>query len=152
IRWADKELGPEDFMIMDTWNKAQILYIRWLLRMRNEDNAARDLDIPAIPDHQKWQNAFMRKTDHLVAARYNVIFIAHDMIKEDEAGEDIVMPSFQGKNYGVAKYVASQMNIVSYYAVSSTASTDDETIRRALFQPYPPYIAKERFGGVLGKY
>jgi hypothetical protein len=87
-----------------------------------------------------------------VAARYNVIFVATDMIKEDEEGEDIVMPFFQGKNYAIAKYIAAQMNIVSYFAVSKTASTDEEDIRRALFQPHPPFVAKERFGGVLGKY
>jgi hypothetical protein len=151
VRWADKELGPNDFLIVDSHTRMQVEYLRWLLRMRHAENTARDLDIPALADHQKWQNAFTRWTDHIVAAQYNAIFIATDMIKENEEGDDIVMPSFLGRNYAIAKYIAAQMNIVSYYSVSGTASTDDNTVRRALFQPYPPWIAKDRYG-VLGKF
>lgn len=145
VRWADDHLGEDDFLIVDSHTRMQVEYLRWLLRMRHEENDSRDLDIPAIQDHQKWQNGFTRWTDHIVAARYNAIFIATDMIKENEEGDDIVMPSFTGKNYTIAKYIAAQMQVVSYYAVSSRASTDDEIIRRALFQPHPPYIAKDRY-------
>jgi len=151
VRWADKHLGPDDFLIIDSHTRMQVEYIRWLLRMRHAENAARDLDIPGLADHQKWQNGFTRWTDHIIAARYNAIFVATDMIKEDEAGDDIVMPSFTGKNYTIAKYIAAQMQIVSYYAVSSSASTEEETVRRMLFQPYPPYVAKDRYG-VFGKW
>ncbi len=151
VKLADRELGPDDFLIVDSHTRMQVEYLRWLLRARHADNESRDLDIPALADHQKWQNAFTRWTDHLVAARYNVIFIATDMIKENEEGDDIIMPSFLGRNYAISKYISSQMQVVSYYAVSRTASTDDEVVRRALFQPWPPFIAKDRYG-VFGKF
>jgi AAA domain len=156
VRWADDHLGSDDFVIIDSHTRMQIEYLRWLLRMRHADNDARDLDIPAIQDHQKWQNGFTRWTDHIIAAEYNAIFIATDMIKEitsgPQEGEDIVMPSFTGKNYTIAKYIASQMQVVSYYAVSTRASNDEDgTVRRALFQPYPPFTAKDRYD-VFGSY
>jgi hypothetical protein len=151
VRYADKHLGPDDFLIIDSHTRLQLEYIRWLLREKNRAKPTRDLDIPAIQDHQKWQNGFTRWTDHIIKAQYNSIFVALDMIKENEDGDDIVMPSFTGKNYAIAKYISAQMQVVSYYAVSSTASTDDETIRRALFQPYPPYIAKDRYA-VFGRH
>ena len=151
VRWADKNLGPEDWLLIDSHTRMQMEYVRWLLRMRHAENEARDLDIPAIQDHQKWQNAFTRWTDHIIAAPYNAVFTATDMIKEDEAGDDIVMPSFQGKNYSIAKYISAQMMLVTYYTVSRSASTDDEIVRMLLAQPHPPYIAKDRYSA-LGRY
>jgi hypothetical protein len=149
---ADDTLGPDDWLIVDSHTKMQVLYIRWILRVINADNPARDLDIPAIQDHQKWQNGFKRFTDRIVDAPYNSLFICTDMIREDEDGDDIVMPALTGKNYEISSYVCAQMDFIGYYAVSGPASeAAGKTIRRALFQPFPPYIAKDRYAA-LGKY
>jgi len=151
VRWADDNLGPEDWLIIDSHTKMQILYIRWLLRQKNEENSARDLDIPAIQDHQKWQNAFMRWTDHIIDAQYNSIFICTTMIKEDEEGEKLVLPAITGKDYTICNYVCAQMDVGLYYAISERASTREQVVRRALAQPYPPYFAKDRYSA-LGDY
>lgn len=150
-KWADENLGPDNWLILDSLTKMQVLMIRWILRVIHEQNESRDLDIPAIQDHQKWQNYFMRFVDGLIDAPYNVIFTATAMIKEDEDGEDIVLPQIQGKDYAICNYVVSQMDIVSYYAVAPQKRRNDPQIRRLLSQPYPPYYAKDRFGA-LGKW
>jgi hypothetical protein len=143
---AKEKLGPEDWLIVDSHTKGQILYMRWLLRMRNAENASRDLDIPAIQDHQKWQNGFTRWTDEMVAAQFNTIFICTEMYKTDSEGEDIVLPAITGKDYAICNYIRAQMGIVSWYNISGPASeAAGETIRRMLFQPYPPYVAKDRY-------
>lgn len=151
VRWADDNLGSDDWLIVDSHTKMQILYIRWLLRMKNEENSARDLDIPAIQDHQKWQNAFMRWTDHILSAEYNSIFICTTMIKEDEEGEKMVLPAITGKDYTISNYISSQMDVGLYYAISERASTPDMVVRRALAQPYPPFWAKDRYDA-LGRF
>ena len=84
--WADNKLGPEDWLIVDSGNRAQLEYVRWLLRAIHEQNSSRDLDIPALQDHQKWQNAYMRWTDRIIDAPYNSIFLYIDMKREDEDG------------------------------------------------------------------
>jgi hypothetical protein len=151
LKVADARLGPEDWLIVDSITKMQMLYIRWILKVNNQRNGSRDLDIPAIQDHQKWQNGYMRFIDHIVDAQYNSILIATQMMKEDEEGEDMILPAITGKGYAIAEYVCAQTDVNLYYNVSATASTDDMTIRRALAQPYPPYHAKDRYN-CLGKF
>lgn len=147
----DEKLGPDDWVIIDSHTKMQMLYIRWILRKIHEQNESRDLDIPAIQDHQKWQNGFMRFTDRIVDAAYNSIFICTEMIKEDEEGEDIVLPQITGKNYAISNYCRAQMDVVCYYDVVPQKKRNDPVLRRALFQPYPPYVAKDRYN-VLGRW
>jgi hypothetical protein len=152
---AGEKMGPEDWLIVDSLPRAQTLYIRWLLGVRHEENSARDLDIPAIQDHQKWQNAFTRWVDGVIDAPYNAIFLSQSMYKTDENGDDLVLPAITGKDYAIAMGICAAMDIVTYYAVATkdgNAQKDEDgnPIRRALFQPYPPYFAKDWYN-VFGR-
>lgn len=147
---CEKEFGPEDWVVWDSITKMQQLNIRWILRMQHAKKSSRDLDIPAVQDHQKWQNQFLRYINRIIDAPYNSIMLATSMIKEDEDGEDIVMPNLVGKNYTISQNVCAEACMVLYYAVSKAASTEEETVRRILAQPYPPYFAKDRYH-CLGK-
>lgn len=150
-RKADEKLGKDDWLILDSLTKMQVLMIRWILRMANEDNSSRDLDIPAIQDHQKWQNYFKRFVDSLIDAEYNTIFVCTDMIKTDQDGDDIVLPHIEGKDYSICNYVRGQTDVNIYYAV--TDKTEDGSLtHRALFQPVPPYIAAKDRYSALGRY
>lgn len=152
VRWADNNMGPDDWLIIDSHTKMQILYIRWLLRKKNEENGSRDLDIPALQDHQKWQNAFMRWSDHIIEAQYNTIFICTDMIRENDEGDTEVLPQIRGgKHLEVCRYIISQWDVGLYYARSDRASKDGPLVRRALAQPFPPYWAKDRYDAI-GEY
>jgi hypothetical protein len=149
---AGQELGPEDWLVVDSITKMQRLQIEWILRKQNESNSSRDLDIPALQDHQKWQNQFMRFIDRIYDGPYNSIVIAHHMTREDEEGDPEVMPALQGGASWekISRYVCSQAGVVLYYAISKKAGLDTEgnPIRRALAQPAPPYIAKDRYAAL----
>jgi hypothetical protein len=153
INKAEELLGEEDFLIVDSITKMQRLQIRGLLQYQNAMNGARDLDIPGLKDHQKWQNQFVRFIDQIFAAPYNSILIAGSMTREDSNGDDETIPMLIGGErwLDISKYICHEADVVLYYNVSSTASTDEITIRRALAQSYPPYFAKDRYDA-LGKY
>lgn len=145
---ADAELGPEDWLLCDSGTKMQVLYYRWILRTIKEAKPNRDLDIAAIQDHQKWQKGFQRFVDHMIDAPYNMVMVATPMTREDEEGEDAVMPHFEGKGMTISQYITAQFDVVLYYAVSKIASEKaGHTVRRALAQPHPelPYVAKDRY-------
>jgi AAA domain len=142
---ADKELGPDDWLLLDSGTKMQVLVIRWILVIIHEDNEARDLDIPAIQDHQKWQNMFTRMIDRVVEARYNSIITATAMHKTDQEGDALILPTFTGKDYAIANYICSQMDCVFYYGVVPQENAKAPTTRRILTETYPPYFAKDRF-------
>lgn len=147
LDWADENLGLDDWMIIDSLSKMQILLIRWWLKIQNAENEARDIDVPQIQDHQKWQQMFMRFVDRIVDANYNTIFITTSMHKEDAEGDAMVLPAITGKDYAIANYVCAAMDIVSHLAVAphSTKNGDDPTVRRLLNETYPPYFAKDRY-------
>jgi len=150
LKLCEQRYGPDDWVVWDSITKMQYLNIRWILDSQHAKKASRDEDIPAVQDHQKWQNMYVRYINRIIDAPYNSILIATSMMKEDEDGEDIVMPNILGKGYAIAETVMEAADMVLYYAVSKTASTETETVRRILAQPYPPYRAKDRYG-VLGK-
>lgn len=145
-KWCDENLGKDDWVVMDSLTKMQVLMVRWILRKQHEDNSSRDLDIPAIQDHQKWQNYFKRFVDSLIDAPYNVVFICGDMIKTDQDGEDIVLPHIEGKDYAICNYVRAQTSVNIYYAVTTELTEEQaeayvtSSVRRALFQPFPPFV------------
>jgi len=153
-RWCDAHLGPDDVVILDSLTKMQVLMIRWILRSIHDINENRDLDIPAIQDHQKWQNYFKRFVDDFIDAPYNVIFICGEALRTNSDGEDEALPAITGKNWEICDYVRSQTDINLYYAIT-TKAVDEETglpVRRALAQPTPKYIAcKDRYSA-LGRY
>jgi hypothetical protein len=152
LDWADDNLGPEDWLILDSATKMQILQIRWILQLIHEENENRDEDIPAIQDHQKWQNMYMRFIDRIVDAKYNSIIITTSMIKDDPEGESIVLPAITGKDYTISNYVCAQMSAVLYYGVAPARRSDDPTLRRLLTETYPPYFAKCRYAGLFPRW
>lgn len=157
INLADDKLGTDDWLIADTWTNAQQLYVQWLLRTIHADNPARDLDIPALQDHQKWQNAIKRWTGHLVNAKYNTIFICNSMTKTNDDGDDVVMPLILGgRNNEVCEYVCALMDVILYVEVLPQKDGDDKVVRRVVAQPTVTsdgrrIVAKDHFGA-LGRW
>lgn len=149
-RKADATMGIGDWIILDSLTKMQVLMVRWILEEQHERNPNRDLDIPAIQDHQKWQNYFKRFVDSLIDAPYNTIFICTEMYREDQEGDTIVLPAIQGKDYEICNYVRAQMDIISYYQVKE--KKDGERVRRALFQPYGQFVAPKDRYSVFGMF
>lgn len=137
-----------DWVLLDSATQMQVLLLRWILDKENKRNPAkRDLDIPAIQDHQKWQNMFKRFISLFIELPVHVMFTATTMRKEDEEGEDLVLPLFDGKGYGISQWVCAQMHIVGYYYIKELKAGVEE--RRLLCKSHPPYFAKDRYDALV---
>ena len=152
VKKAENEFTVEDWLVVDSGTKMQEMYMRWILQRENEINPQRDLDIPAIQNHQKYQNGFKRWTDRLIDGKFNVIFITTSMISDDAEGEEQVIPHLLGKKGEISSYVSAQFSVCLYYAVAKESrEMKGAILRRALAQPYPPWYAKDRYMA-LGKF
>ena len=145
IEWADKNLTENDVLIVDSVTKMQDMALDWWLGIQHDENAARDRDIPQIQDHQKWQRMFMRFVNGLIDAQYNTIFVATAMRKEDEEGDDLVLPNIVGKDYAIAQNFCAAMDIVSCLRVKKRSDIDAPRESVLINDTFPPYFAKDRF-------
>jgi hypothetical protein len=146
VKKAEQEFTIDDWMVVDSGTKMQEMYMRWILERENEINPQRDLDIPAIQNHQKYQNGFKRWTDRLIDGQFNVIFITTSMTADDAEGEERIIPHLLGKKGEISDYVSAQFSVALYYSVArESREMRGPVLRRALAQPYPPWYAKDRY-------
>jgi hypothetical protein len=149
VKWAEQNLGLDDWLIVDSGTKMHTLYMRWILATIHMDNPLRDLDIPAPADHQKWQNGFKRWYDRIIDGPFNSIFITTSMTVEDAEGETRVIPHIPGKQGEISDYISAQTSVALYYAVArESKDMRGPIIRRALAQPHPPWFAKDRYSAL----
>jgi len=145
IEWADKNLGENDILIVDSVTKMQQLMAYWWLKIQYDENNSRDIDILQLQDYQKWQRMFLRFIQHLVDADYNTIFVATSMRKEDEEGEDLILPNIVGQDYAMAQNFCAELDMVSCLRVKKRANIDDPRESIIINDTWPPYFAKDRF-------
>jgi hypothetical protein len=146
VKKAEQEFTVDDWMVVDSGTKMQEMYMRWILQRENDINPQRDLDIPAIQNHQKYQNGFKRWTDRLIDGNFNTIFITTSMSVDDAEGEARVIPLLLGKKGEISDYVSAQFSVALYYSVArESREMRGPVLRRALCQPYPPWFAKDRY-------
>lgn len=145
IDWADKHLTEQDVLTVDSVTKMQELLAYWWLGIQHEENAARDIDIMQLQDYQKWQRMFLRFVNHLIDAPYNTIFVATAMRREDEEGDDLVLPNIVGKDYAMSQNFCADMDIVSCLRVKKRSNIDDPREAMLINDTFPPYFAKDRF-------
>lgn len=144
IDYLEENPDGFDWVILDSLTKLQVLLLRYLLEVNVEEGLAKaDLDLPALADHQKWQNMFKRFVDRLIDLDVNVIFIATAMHKEDAEGEDLVLPHVEGKDYAISQYVCAQADGV--YCLKVKSDKRGEPYWRLLTKTTPPYFAKDRY-------
>jgi AAA domain-containing protein len=145
IEWADKNLTENDVLVVDSVTKMQELLAYWWLGIQNEENAARDIDIMQLQDYQKWQRMFLRFVNHLIDASYNTIFVATAMRREDEEGDDLVLPNIVGKDYAMSQNFCADMDIVSCLRVKKRSDINAPRESILINDTFPPYFAKDRF-------
>jgi hypothetical protein len=148
LETADRDLGKGDWLIPDSISKMQILMLRDILGLAHDENESRSLDIPAIQDHQEWQNKFKRFIDRMIEAPYNTIMVAQTMEHEDAEGEDWTWPALlggRGKAHEVAAYVMAQFDVCLHLAAIPQENKDTPTRRRLTTEIVPPIWAKDRF-------
>lgn len=151
IRWAEANLVKGDWLIVDSATKMQQMMLEWLLATQAAQSSKRDIDLPEVQDHQKWQNMFRRFMDRIYDMPCNTITIATSMIREDKNGDDEVIPELMGGDrwQQLSHYMCSQAGVVIYYAMAKQRDEEGYPLRYAVTQPSPPYTAKDRYD-ILG--
>lgn len=114
--WLEKagqhEAGiPFDWVSIDSGTAAQTLLLRHILREEmSKAPTKRDLDIPQIQDHQKWQNEFKRTISEMVDLPVNLCMTALPMSIESDADdgsiEEWTLPQFLGQKGAIAWAIA----------------------------------------------
>lgn len=124
--WLQDNPKVFDWVVLDSITEMQQLAIRDILRKAHEENTSRDLDIPAIQDHQKWQNIYKRFITSFVDLPVNVLFTALVRTAEDEDKEQFLTPDIQGKNYQLSQYTCGQMSAYGYMSSLKVALKDED--------------------------
>ena len=145
--WLLDNPGAHDWVILDSITQMQKLCMRTILDAAVADNRSRDPDIPALQDWQKYYNMFDRFIAAFNDLPVNILYIATTMRHEDEEGEDLVLPDIQGKGYHIAQSICASVAIVAYLKASASGKGEEAEIsRKLLFQSFPPFFAKDRYG------
>ena len=155
--WADLEEAynwlydnPDhgfEWIVIDSVTEMQQILLRNILANVVKENATRDPDIPAIQDHQKWQNMFKRFVKAFNALPVNVLWTALVRNESDEEGEDFLTPDIQGKGYQMSQAIASYMTCYGYMEVKRRKDKDTgkiERIRRITWQDTGIIQGKDR--------
>jgi len=160
--WLRKNPKVFSWVAIDSATEMQQLALKWILEKEYREaggaQSKRDIDIPQIQDHQKWQNMFKRFIKGFCDLPINVVFTALPLHVEDEEGMALVLPDFSGKGYQIAQWVCAQMSVVGYMKKIRRKTGEDgkgeatyKEVRRVYFQYKAPHFAKDRYN-VLGPY
>lgn len=146
-----------DWVVIDSLTQMQQIALRAILDDAVKENANRDLDIPAIQDHQKWQNMFKRFVLGFCDLEVNVLFTALVRNEEDEEGEQFVTPDIQGKGYQMSQMVCGMMSAYGFMQVkrkkvqTSDGKSKVKRVRRITWQDTGVIRGKDRYD-VLAPY
>lgn len=135
------------WLVIDSITDMQEKLLRWILdRAVRDSKGTRDPDIPAIQDHQKWQNMLKRFINQFNDLPVNVCYTALEMKRENEEAEDLILPLLLGKDYEISQIACGKMHVVGRMSKKVIGKDDGrKTIRRIQFEHIPPYFAKDRY-------
>lgn len=140
------------WIVIDTATEMQDLCIRYILDTAHAANASRDIDIPAIQDYMKWQNAFKRFIKAFNDLPINVLWLAASLQEENEDGDTVVRPAFNGRNgtsdpSAMSKWVCGTVHAYGHLTVRIDKETRKDYRRLIFRRPF----GKDRYG-VLSPY
>lgn len=135
------------WVCIDSITDMQEKLLRYILDGAMADNKNRDPDIPAIQDHQKWQNMLKRFVNSFNDLPVNVCYTALEMRRENEEAEPLNLPLLLGKDYEISQTICGKMHVVGHMSTKVISGKDDtrKTMRRIQFEHIPPYFAKDRY-------
>lgn len=130
-----------DWVIIDSITKAQSLCIRHIMAMVVLANPERDDKIPAQGDHFKWQLSIKGMVEDFNELDINTIWLARSMVKENPDGEDIIVPSIEGKDYGISAWVCGEMSLLCY--LKKDRKKDGTVVRKLYTNEHSVYWCKD---------
>lgn len=135
------------WVTIDSITEMQDLAKRWILETQNGINPDRDIDIPQLQDHQKWQNMMKRLVKDFCKLKCNVLFTALPMNVETQEGDEMVMPMLEGGKGKISQYMCGCMSAVACLRQAKVKRDGKVVEVRRLHLDYKaPYFAKNRYG------
>lgn len=118
--------------------------LRFILDREHKRNAARDLFIPAQPDHQAVQNMIKFAVEKFCDLPVHMVFTALPMHVESRSGDEVVVPLIHGQKGDLSHYICGLMDAYGY--MERTENKNGRSVSRIHWAPYNEYTGKDRFG------
>lgn len=150
-----EDLGEDFWVSLDSGTMAQTLLLRKILREEHKKNpSGRDLDIPQIQDHQKWQNEFKRTIQEFVDLPFNLCVTALPMTISSETDEgdfeENILPQFLGQQGAIAWAIAGMFGAGGRCQLIKDRDTK-EVKQRIHFTKRGNYWGRDRYNA-MGNY
>lgn len=131
--WLRDNPDEYDWVMIDSITKAQSFCIRHIMQMVLLANPDRDPHIPAQGDHFKWQLSIKQMVEDFNELPMNTIWLARSMVKENPDGDEIIVPSIEGKDYGISAWVCGEMSLLCYLKKETKGKGDSARVVRKLY-------------------
>lgn len=138
-----------DWIVTDGLTMLRERCMRFVLDREHQRNAARDLFVPAQPDHQGVQNMIKFAVEKFCDLPVNMLFTALPMHVESRSGDEVIVPLVHGQKGDLSHYLTGLMDAFGY--MEATENSKGKPVRRIHWGPYNEYTGKDRFG-VLAPY
>ena len=150
--WLRDNQSAFDWVVIDSATSAQNRAMRAAMEVAVKRNPEkRDIDLPDRGEHQKMQNAIKRMIVDFNELDCNTLWFAQAMRREDQDGNEIVVPFIMGKDYEVSAFACAQMNAFGYYAKRQSKKVKGQTDRVVIWESYADpnssieYWSKDRY-------
>lgn len=148
---------PFDWVSIDSGTMMQTLNLRSILREEfAKTPSKRDLDIPQIQDHQKWQNEFKRTMQEWVDLPVNLCVTALPMHIETESdegeSEEWILPQFLGGKGSIAWAIVGMFGAGGRVQIKKVKKDDKvRTFQRIHWSKVGNHWGRDRYDA-LGTY
>lgn len=150
--WLRDNQSVFDWVAIDSATSVQTRAMRAAMEAAVKRNPEkRDIDLPDRGEHQKMQNAMKRMIVDFNELDCNMLWFAQAMRREDQDGNEIVVPFIMGKDYEVSSFTCAQMTAFGYYmkkpAKGKRGTTDRVLIWESFADPDSGinYWSKDRY-------
>jgi hypothetical protein len=131
--WLRDHPNEYEWCMFDSITKAQSMCIRHIMEMVVLANAERDPHIPAQGDHFKWQLSIKGLVEDFNELPINMVWLARSMVKENPDGDEIIVPSIEGKDYGISAWVCGEMSLLCYLRKERVGKGESSRVVRKLY-------------------
>ena len=150
--WCRDNPGVFDWYAIDSATSLDQRAMRAAMEVAVKRNPEkRDIDLPDRGEHQKMQNAMKRMITDFNELPTNTLWLAQAMRREDQDGNEIVVPFIRGKDYEVSAFACAQMQAFGYYMKKSNKAKKGQTDRLIIWESFADpkseinYWAKDRY-------
>lgn len=130
-----------EWVIVDSITKLQDLIWKKILGDATEKNPTRSPHKRELQEYGEAQSRLKEVVERLNGSEANILWTALADIEIDEEGNNMKVPSVDGKKGQISAWVCAQMDVVAYLRVMNIK---DKDTRVMFFNKKPEWYAKDR--------